>query len=112
MSMTATCFAALGALLTLENPRTGMRVTFSDDGARFVAVEVRDRAGALRTVTAPPIDPFSGATLGRVANRIADSRFTMDGKTYELPSNEAPNGRKWLLHGGAKGFDRQKWQRR
>ena len=112
MSMTATCFAALGALLTLENPRTGMRVTFSDDGARFVAVEVRDRAGALRTVTAPPIDPFSGATLGRVANRIADSRFTMDGKTYELPSNEAPNGRKCLLHGGAKGFYRQKWQMR
>ena len=73
MSMTATCFAALGALLTLENPRTGMRVTFSDDGARFVAVEVRDRAGALRTVTAPPIDPFSGATLGRVANRIAET---------------------------------------
>ena len=84
----------LGAVLALENPRTGMRVTFSDEGARFARVDVRDRDGKLRTVTAPRIDPFSGATLGRVANRIADSRFPLDGKTYELPSNESPNGRK------------------
>ena len=100
---------AMAAELALENPRSGMRVAFSDNGARFTRVEVRDRTGQLRVVTAPKIDPFSGATLGRVANRIADSRFTLDGKTYELPSNEAPNGRKCLLHGGAKGFYRQTW---
>ena len=112
MTVLATCLTMLGAVLALENPRTGMRVTFSDDGARFARVEVRDRAGQLRVVTAPRLDPFSGATLGRVANRIADSRFTLDGKVYELPSNEAPNGRKCFLHGGAKGFYRQTWQMR
>ena len=110
MTTIATGLTMLGTVLALQNPHSGMRVTFSDKGARFVRVEVRDRAEELRTVTAPQIDPFSGATLGRVANRIADSRFTLEGKVYELPSNESPNGRACLLHGGAKGFYRQVWE--
>ncbi|MFD2146663.1 aldose epimerase family protein [Mucilaginibacter antarcticus] len=41
-----------------------------------------------------------GAVVGRVANRIANKKFILDGKEYLLPSN---------IHGGPKGFDKQVW---
>lgn len=47
-----------------------------------------------------------GATAGRVANRISNSRFTLDGRTYQLPSNE----RGHHLHGGPKAFGHRIWQ--
>jgi aldose 1-epimerase len=41
-----------------------------------------------------------GAVVGRVANRIANKKFTLDGKEYTLSSN---------IHGGVKGFHRKTW---
>jgi aldose 1-epimerase len=49
---------------------------------------------------------FFGATVGRVANRVARGRFTLDGKAYATPVNNGPNS----LHGGTKGFDKVLWQ--
>lgn len=46
-----------------------------------------------------------GGLIGRVANRVANAHFEMDGILYELPVN---NG-KSCLHGGIKGFDRRMW---
>ncbi len=49
-------------------------------------------------------DSHQGGIIGRVANRIEDASFTMDGKEYQLPRNDGDN----CLHGGC-GFDRRMW---
>jgi aldose 1-epimerase len=47
-----------------------------------------------------------GVIVGRYANRIRDARFTLDGRTYDLPTNE--RGRHHI-HGGLPGFGRRDW---
>lgn len=49
--------------------------------------------------------PSGGAICGRVANRIAKGRFTLNGTEYKLPLNDGANH----LHGGAGGFDKLVW---
>ena len=53
----------------------------------------------------PEHSPHFGAIAGRVANRIAGSRFEIEGKTYTVPANEGANS----LHGGPEGLGRQVW---
>jgi aldose 1-epimerase len=52
-----------------------------------------------------PGNPFFGSLVGRYANRIANAKFTLDGKEYTLAKNDGPN----TLHGGLKGFDKVIW---
>ncbi|WP_159982306.1 MULTISPECIES: aldose epimerase family protein [unclassified Novosphingobium] len=49
---------------------------------------------------------YWGATIGRYGNRIADGKFTLNGKTYQLPQNDHGQS----LHGGGKGFDVRNWK--
>ena len=51
--------------------------------------------------------PHFGALPGRFANRIAGGRFTLDGTTYHLPTNEKGKN---TLHGGPKGFGKRPWR--
>jgi len=49
---------------------------------------------------------YFGAIIGRYANRIANGKFTLDGKEYNIPKNDGPN----TLHGGTVGFNKALWQ--
>ena len=49
--------------------------------------------------------PYFGAVVGRVANRIRDASFKLDGKTYHVTANDGKNS----LHGGTKGWSRHTW---
>ena len=51
-------------------------------------------------------NPYMGCLIGRYANRIAQAKFTLDGKEYLLEAND----RGQSLHGGHKGFDRVTWK--
>lgn len=50
--------------------------------------------------------PYFGCITGRVANRVGNAQFVLDGKTYNLAAN---NG-KHSLHGGKGGFDKKLWK--
>jgi aldose 1-epimerase len=51
-------------------------------------------------------EPYLGATVGRVANRIAKGKFTLDGKEYSLETNDGPNS----LHSGKNGLSHMVWK--
>lgn len=98
---------------TLTN-RHGMIAKVITYGATLTDVVVPDRTGKLDNVVLgfdklePYLagGPYFGATVGRVGNRIAKGRFTLNGKTYTLVANNGPNH----LHGGTKGFDKVVWK--
>ena len=48
---------------------------------------------------------YQGAVIGRFANRLAGGRFSVDGESYAVPTNQNGN----TLHGGFEGFDRMPW---
>ncbi|MGK5029180.1 aldose epimerase family protein [Janthinobacterium sp. MDT1-19] len=101
------------SVFTLTN-RQGMRVKVLDFGAIISEIHVPDRDGIFADVVLgfEHIEPylhnsaFLGAVIGRFGNRIAQGRFSLDGKNYQLAVNNAPNH----LHGGNQGFHQVMWQ--
>ena len=101
-------------LVTLKNTH-GVEVQAISFGAIITSIKVPDKAGTIADVAlgfdspeqywANPPHPYFGAVVGRYGNRIAKGAFTLDGKSYSLAINNAPN----TLHGGNKGFDKQVW---
>lgn len=91
----------------------GMRVRILTLGATIQSVVVPDRNGMMADVVLGYPDAASyvgdphyfGATIGRVANRIAEGRFELDGEHYQVNCNDGPNA----LHGGREGFDSRCW---
>ena len=101
------------SVYTLTNAR-GMEVRVTDWGGVVLSISVPDREGTVEDVTlgfdtlAPYTtgeSPYFGALVGRYGNRIADGRFSLDGRTYALATNNGPNH----LHGGERGFDKRLW---
>lgn len=98
---------------TLTNAK-GMMVKIINYGGIITDIQVPDRNGEMGNVLLSydslsgyrqTGNPYFGALVGRYANRIANARFTLDGKTYKLPANNNGN----TLHGGLKGFDKVVW---
>ena len=98
---------------TLTN-NNGMIVKAITYGGIITEMHVPDAKGKLADVVLGCKDldgylaghPYFGAITGRVANRIANAKFTLDGKECKLAVNNGPNS----LHGGKKGFDKVIWK--
>lgn len=99
--------------VTLTNGK-GVSATIISLGASIQAFTLPDKDGKSEDIQIgyDTIDgyltkpEFFGATVGRVANRIAKGKFTLDSKQYSTPINNGPNS----LHGGTKGFDKVVWE--
>lgn len=100
------------SLYTLRN-RAGLIAKITDFGANLVELWVPDRDGQMADIVLgfnnladyETNEPSFGSTIGRVANRIAFGRFTLEGKEYEL----ATNAGRHHLHGGVSGFNKALW---
>jgi len=95
-----------------------MTAQVSDFGATLVALTAPDREGRFADVTLgfdsveaydSEANPYFGATAGRYGNRIAHGRFNLEGKAYQLATNNNPGGIPCHLHGGNIGFNRRWW---
>jgi aldose 1-epimerase len=99
--------------IELSNGR-GISATVLTYGATLQSFMAPDRNGKLDDIVLGHDTPaeyeatqdYLGVTVGRYANRIAGGRFTIDGRTYQLPKNNGENS----LHGGGQGFDRKNWR--
>jgi aldose 1-epimerase len=99
-------------VFTLTNAH-GLVLKVMTYGAIVTELHVPDRDGKLVDVVLGFDDlagyvksnPYFGATVGRVANRIRNARFVLEHKTYELAANDKPHH----LHGGKKGWDKVVW---
>jgi len=100
-------------LYTLTNAN-GVVARIITYGALLTELHVPDKAGKPADVVLgfKSLDryegahPYFGATIGRVANRIAKGKFKLLGQEYTLATNNGPNH----LHGGLKGFDKRVWK--
>lgn len=97
-------------LYVLHNKK-GMEVCVTNFGGRIVSIMVPDKNGKMQDVVLGfdsvqdyiNIPSDFGASIGRYANRINQGKFTLDGKTYQLPRNNYGH----CLHGGPHGFQYQ-----
>jgi len=94
---------------TLEN-KTGMQVQLLTYGAAITNIVTPDKYGKMSSVVlgldslshyAGKENSLMGSTVGRVANRISNRKFTLDGQEYTLSSD---------IHGGVNGFDKHIWK--
>lgn len=82
-----------------------LNVALSNYGASIVSIRFYERELCLGFILKDErikSGTYSGAVIGRVANRIANGEFTLNGTTYHLSQNDGNN----TLHGGENGFDR------
>ncbi|HLF45845.1 MAG TPA: aldose epimerase family protein [Chitinophagaceae bacterium] len=98
---------------TLIN-KNGMEVRLLNYGGTVTHILTPDKNGKLGDVILgfdslsgylQTGNPYFGCLVGRYANRIANAKFSLDGKTYTLAANNGANS----LHGGIKGYDKVIW---
>ncbi len=100
------------SLYWIENK--DIKAAFTNYGGRLVGLWVKDKSGKSTDVVVGinsvkgfknSTEPYFGATIGRVGNRVALGKFTLEGKHYQIPLNNGKNA----LHGGIKGFQDVVW---
>ncbi|AFJ47728.1 galactose-1-epimerase [Shimwellia blattae] len=100
--------------LSILRNQAGVVVTMMDWGATLLSCRVPLRDGSVRETLLGCPSPenylnqsaFLGATVGRYANRIAGSQYVYEGKTVTLQPSQGEH----QLHGGPRGFDKQRWR--
>jgi aldose 1-epimerase len=100
-------------IYTLRNSK-GMEARIMTYGGIVQSLKVPDKNGQFSDIVLGydnldgyvKVTPYFGALIGRYGNRIGGGKFTLEGKTYTLATNNGPNS----LHGGLKGFDKVVWQ--
>ena len=100
---------------TLTND-TGAIVKLISRGATLKEWHVPDKNGETADVVfgfddvagyESPANGYFGCTAGRVANRIAGGKFSIDGNNYTVATNDGPNA----LHGGlTRSLDKVVWK--
>jgi aldose 1-epimerase len=98
----------------LRSPGGKLSTRIITYGGHVTELRVPDRSGAVENVVLGFDNlagylgdhPYFGSIVGRYANRIANGRFTLDGREYTLPQNNGAN----TLHGGTTGFTRVVWK--
>ena len=100
-------------LYVIKNSK-GLEAAITNYGGRVVGLVVPDKDGNPTDVVigmdspsgyAEATEPYLGALIGRVGNRIAKGKFSVDGVEYSVFQNNGPNA----LHGGKKGFQYVVW---
>lgn len=94
-----------------EMKNQDLTVRTTNLGCHVLSIFTRDREGKVEDVILGLQDvedcrrdgSYMGAVVGRVANRIGNARFTLNGKEYQLAANNGPNH----LHGGVEGFNQK-----
>ena len=99
---------------TLTN-NNGMVVKIINYGGTVTDILIPDKNGVMGNVIlgyeslsgyTQTGNPYFGCLVGRYANRIANAKFSLDGKEYTLAANNNGN----TLHGGLKGYDKVVWE--
>jgi aldose 1-epimerase len=99
-------------LYTLTN-KNGLVAKITNYGGIITELHVPDKAGKNGDIVLgyDKLDdyvkatPYFGAVIGRVANRVKNAQFSLEGKQHKLTANNAPHS----LHGGKVGWDKVIW---
>ncbi|XP_050310780.1 galactose mutarotase-like isoform X2 [Anthonomus grandis grandis] len=93
---------------------SGVSVQVITYGATITSIKMPDKNGTVDDIVMGfddmkgyqnPLNPYFGATVGRVANRIGNAQIDIDGRIYKVTANLGEH----TLHGGIKGFDKVNW---
>jgi len=93
--------------------KNGVSMTVTNYGCAIISLRVPGKDGKTRDIVLgldnaeayTKAHPYFGVVCGRVANRIGNACFTLDGKEYTVDANDGPHH----LHGGNTGFDKKIW---
>lgn len=99
-------------LFTLKN-ENGYSAEITNFGATLKSLSVPNKNGGIDDIVLgyDTLEEYVhgcsyfGATIGRVANRISDAKFSLNGTVYKLNCDCSGN----TLHGGGIGYDKRVW---